>query len=76
MFLPRFARALHHPTLAVVLGAILVVVGVIGLATGNMPVGWAILVVVVGMVNLLRGVVPKEARASTEAPHPERDYSS
>lgn len=57
MFLPRLARVLHHPALAVALGAIIIVVAVIGLASDNMPAGWAILIIVVGLVNVLRGVV-------------------
>lgn len=64
MFLPRIARALHHPGLAVALGGVLIVAGVIGFATGDMPKGWSILIVVVGVVNLLRGVVREDEPSS------------
>ena len=63
MFLPRLARILHHPALATALGAILIVLGAIGLATDE-PVGWAILMIVAGVINVLRGVVPKNDAAS------------
>ena len=54
VILPRLARALHHPGLAVALGVILVAVGVIGLVADDIAKGLAILIIVVGMINVLR----------------------
>jgi hypothetical protein len=56
VLLPRLARALHHPGVAALLGAILVGVGVIGLATHDIAKGWAIVIIVIGSLNLLRGI--------------------
>ncbi len=47
---------LHHPGVAVALGVILLVVGVIGLASHEIAKGWAILIIVVGVINVLRGL--------------------
>ena len=54
VILPRLARALHLPGLAVALGVILVAVGVIGLVASDIAKGFAILIIVVGMINVLR----------------------
>jgi uncharacterized membrane protein HdeD (DUF308 family) len=56
VLLPRLARALHHPGVAVALGVILVAVGVIGLASHDIAKGWAIVIIVVGALNVLRGL--------------------
>lgn len=56
VLLPRLARALHHPGIAMLLGVILVAVGVIGLASNGIATGWAIVIIVVGAINLLRGI--------------------
>jgi hypothetical protein len=64
ILLPRLARLFHHPGVAVALGGILIVVGVIGLASGDIPKGWAILILVVGAINLLRGVPSSEDSGS------------
>jgi ABC-type Mn2+/Zn2+ transport system permease subunit len=60
VLLPRLARALHHPGIAVLLGVILVAVGVIGWAANDIPAGYAIVIITVGGINLLRGM-PHEA---------------
>lgn len=65
IFLPRIARSLHHPASAVMLGFLLVGIAIYGLASGNIPKLWAILILVVGALNVLRAV-----------PHPDRDRSS
>lgn len=56
VLLPRIARALHHPGIAVLLGVILIAVGVIGLISNDIAKGWAIVIIVVGGINLLRGI--------------------
>jgi uncharacterized membrane protein HdeD (DUF308 family) len=56
IFLPRLARILHHPWLAVLLGIILVGVGIYGLASADIPTFFSILIIVVGALNALRGV--------------------
>jgi type IV secretory pathway VirB2 component (pilin) len=61
VLLPRLARFFHHPGLAVALGAILIVVGVIGLVSGDIAKGLAIVILVVGAINMLRGVPSGEA---------------
>jgi hypothetical protein len=64
VFLPRIARSLHHPALAVVLGVVLVAIAIFGLTSGDIPRIWAILILVVGALNVLRAV-----------PHPDRQSS-
>jgi uncharacterized membrane protein HdeD (DUF308 family) len=61
VFGPRLARVVHHPGLAVALGVILIVIGIIGLASGDIAKGLAILILVVGTINVLRGV-PHESQ--------------
>jgi hypothetical protein len=61
IFLPRIARSLHHPALAVVLGLLLVGVAVFGLVSGDIPKVWAILILVVGALNVLRAVPHPDA---------------
>ncbi len=56
IFLPRIARSLHHPALAVVLGLVLLGVAIFGLVSGDIPKLWAILILVVGALNVLRAV--------------------
>ena len=56
VILPRLARFFHHPGLAVALGVILIVVAVIGLVSGDIAKGFAIVILVVGAINVLRGV--------------------
>jgi hypothetical protein len=64
VFLPRLARSLHHPALAVTLGLVLVAIAVFGLASGNIPRLWATVILVVGGLNVLRAI-----------PHPDRPSS-
>jgi hypothetical protein len=56
VLLPRIARALHHPGIALALGVILIAVGVIGWAVNDIPAGYAIVMIVIGGINLLRGI--------------------
>lgn len=52
--LPRIAKALHHPGLAAFLGLVLLAVGIYGLTSSKMPRWSAILIIVVGAVNVLQ----------------------
>ncbi len=56
ILLPRLTRALHHPGLAVLLGAVLVAVAIFGLVTGDIRTLWAVIILVVGGINLLRAI--------------------
>jgi hypothetical protein len=69
IFLPRIARSLHHPALAVLLGFVLVGIAIYGLVSGNIPKLWAILVLVVGALNVLRAIPrPDSDRSAATGP--------
>jgi hypothetical protein len=61
VFLPRLARALNKPGIATVLGLVLVAVAIIGMTSGDIPTGWAIIILVVGAINLLRAIPTRDA---------------
>jgi hypothetical protein len=48
------ARALNHPGIAIILAVLLIAVGAIGLATGDISKGPGIVIIVVGVLNVLR----------------------
>ena len=54
--LPRLARALNAPAIAALLGLVLIAVAIAGLATDDIPRGYAITILVVGVINLLRAL--------------------
>ena len=54
VILPRLARALNAPAVAGAMGLILIAVGIIGLATDDIRTGWAIVILIVGLINLVR----------------------
>jgi hypothetical protein len=56
VLLPRLARALNKPAIATVLGLVLVVVAIIGMVTGDIRTGWAIIILVIGAINVLRAI--------------------
>ena len=63
VFLPRLARALNKPGIATVLpGLVLVAVAIIGMTSGDIRTLWAIIILVVGAINLL-----------ASDPHPRRE---
>ena len=64
IFLPRIARTLHHPGLAVLLGLVLVAISVYGLVSGHIPKVWAIIILVVGALNVLRAIPRPDADQS------------
>ena len=70
MVLPRFARGLNHPVLAVALAVILIVVGVIGLATNDIKNGYGIAIIVVGAIGLLRALSRNDADRDAPPPDP------
>ena len=59
VILPRLARALNAPAVAAVLGLILIAVGIIGLATDDIRTGYAIVILIVGLINLVRTMAPR-----------------
>jgi len=59
VILPRLARALNAPAVAAVLGLILIAVGIIGLATDDIRTGYAIVILIVGLINLIRTIAPR-----------------
>ncbi len=65
VILPRVARSLHHPALAVMLGLVLIAIAIFGLASGDIPKLWATVILVVGVLNVLRAI-----------PHPDRQSSA
>ena len=56
VILPRLARALNVPAIAGLLAVILIAVGIFGLASEDIPRGYAITVLVVGIINLIRAI--------------------
>jgi hypothetical protein len=54
--LPRLARRLNSPAIAAVLAVVLIVVGIVGIVTDDIPTRWAIVVTIVGIINLIRAV--------------------
>jgi type IV secretory pathway TrbL component len=56
VLLPRLARRLNSPLIATLLAIVLIGVGIFGLATSDIPKGYAVVVLVVGLVNLVRAL--------------------
>lgn len=56
VILPRIARFLGHPGVAAILGVLLIALAVIGDATDHIDRPWAIVIFVVGAVNVIHGV--------------------
>jgi len=67
VLLPRVARSLHHPALAVMLGFVLIAIAIFGLASGEIPRLWATLILVVGALNVLRAIPHPDRRSSASA---------
>ena len=61
VLLPRLARALNKPAIATMLGLVLVAVGIIGMVTGDIKTLWAIIILVVGAINVLRAIPIRDA---------------
>ncbi|HEY7267241.1 MAG TPA: hypothetical protein VH501_06070 [Solirubrobacterales bacterium] len=56
VILPRLARRLNSPAIATVLALILIAVGIFGIATDDIGTGYAVVVMIVGAINLIRAV--------------------
>ena len=56
VILPRLARALNAPAVAGLLAVILIAVGILGLVSDEIRPGYAITVLVVGIINLIRAI--------------------
>ena len=61
VLLPRLARALNKPAIASMLGLVLVAVAIIGMATGDIRTPWAIIILVIGAINVLRALPARDA---------------
>jgi hypothetical protein len=61
VLLPRLARVLNKPAIATVLGLVLVVVAIIGMLTGDIRTGWAIIILIIGAINFLRAIPTRDA---------------
>jgi hypothetical protein len=64
------ARALNHPGVGVALAVILIAVGVIGLATDDIKKGYAIGIIVVGAIHLLRELTRHDGGPDAPPPDP------
>jgi hypothetical protein len=60
--LPRLARALNAPVIAALLGLVLIAVAIAGLATDDIRRGYAIIILVVGVIDLLRSFPVRSCR--------------
>jgi hypothetical protein len=56
VLLPRLARRLNSPLIATVLAIILIGVGIFGIATDDIRTGYAVVVLIVGVINLIRAL--------------------
>jgi hypothetical protein len=54
--LPRLARFFNQPGIAAILGLVLVAVGILGLVTDDIRAGYAIVVLIVGLINVVRAI--------------------
>jgi hypothetical protein len=56
VLLPRLARALNSPLIATLLAVLLIAVGILGIVTDDIRTGYAVVVLIVGLVNLIRAL--------------------
>jgi hypothetical protein len=56
VLLPRLARALNSPLIATLLAVLLIAVGIFGIVTDDIRTGYAVVVLIVGLVNLIRAL--------------------
>jgi Na+/citrate or Na+/malate symporter len=60
------SRKINSPRLAAALGLVLIILGINGLIQADMPTIVAILIIIVGVINMLR-LLPQEDEASADA---------
>jgi isoprenylcysteine carboxyl methyltransferase (ICMT) family protein YpbQ len=56
VLLPRLARRLNSPAIATLLALILIAVGIVGIVTDDIPTRWAVVVLIVGVINVIRAL--------------------
>jgi hypothetical protein len=56
LLLPRLAQRLNSPAIATLLAVLLIGVAIFGLVTNDIPTGYAVVVLIVGIVNLIRAL--------------------
>lgn len=56
VLLPRLAKRLNSPAIASLLAVILIAVGIFGIATDDIRTGYAVVVLIVGIINLIRAL--------------------
>ncbi|HET9121333.1 MAG TPA: hypothetical protein VFN72_12460 [Solirubrobacterales bacterium] len=56
VILPRLARRLNSPLIATLLAVVLIGVGIVGIATDDIRTGYAVVVLIVGAINLIRAL--------------------
>ena len=56
VLLPRLARRLNSPLIATVLAIVLIGVGIFGIVTDDIRTGYAVVVLIVGVINLIRAL--------------------
>jgi hypothetical protein len=54
--LPRLARRLNSPLIATVLAIVLIGAGIFGLASDDIGTGYAVVILIVGVINLVRAL--------------------
>jgi hypothetical protein len=61
VILPRLARRLNSPLIATLLALVLIAVGIFGIATDHIRTGYAVVVLIVGVINLIRALPYSQA---------------
>jgi hypothetical protein len=56
VLLPRLARRLNSPAIATLLALVLIGVGIFGIATDDIRTAYAVVVLLVGVINLVRAL--------------------
>jgi hypothetical protein len=70
------SKKINSPWLAAVLGLVLIGVAIYGLAENDMPTFAAILIMIVGVMNLLRLLPHPDEQVAAETPHPDEQVAA
>jgi len=62
VLLPRLARFFNRPGIATLLGVVLVAVGIAGLVTDDIKTEYAVIILVVGAINVIRAIPGGESQ--------------